>query len=76
MYIYFSEQSTLALIFLRIEKDVSFRMYRPTKMTTLCRLPYNYLKYFFLKNYGSRSKKGEFLRFELGHNALNRKPQK
>ena len=30
----------------------------------------------FLKNYGSRSKKGEFLRFELSHNALNRKPQK
>ena len=28
------------------------------------------------KNYGSRSKKGEFLRFELSHNALNRKPQK
>ena len=28
------------------------------------------------KNYGSRSKKGEFLRFELIHNALNRKPQK
>ena len=49
MYIYFSEQSTLALIFLRIEKDASFRMYRPTKMTTLCRLPYNYLKYFFVK---------------------------
>ena len=31
---------------------------------------------FFEKNYGSRSKKGEFLRFELSHNALNRKPQK
>ena len=31
---------------------------------------------FFYKNYGSRSKKGEFLRFELSHNALNRKPQK
>lgn len=30
----------------------------------------------FKKNYGSRSKKGEFLRFELSHNALNRKPQK
>ena len=30
----------------------------------------------FVKNYGSRSKKGEFLRFELNHNALNRKPQK
>ena len=30
----------------------------------------------FQKNYGSRSKKGEFLRFELNHNALNRKPQK
>ena len=28
------------------------------------------------KNYGSRSKKGEFMRFELSHNALNRKPQK
>ena len=28
------------------------------------------------KNYGSRSKKGEFLHFELSHNALNRKPQK
>ena len=28
------------------------------------------------KNYGSRSKKGEFLRFELSHNALNRKPRK
>lgn len=33
-------------------------------------------KVFFTKNYGSRSKKGEFLRFELSHNALNRKPQK
>ena len=32
--------------------------------------------FFFLKNYGSRSKKGEFLRFELSHNALNRKPRK
>ena len=33
--------------------------------------------FFFLrKNYGSRSKKSEFLRFELSHNALNRKPQK
>ena len=31
---------------------------------------------FFQKNYGSRSKKGEFLRFELSHNALNRKPLK
>ncbi len=31
---------------------------------------------FFFKNYGSRSKKGEFLRFELSHNALNRKPRK
>ena len=31
---------------------------------------------FFRKNYGSRSKKGEFLHFELSHNALNRKPQK
>lgn len=31
---------------------------------------------FFSKNYGSRSKKGEFLRFELSYNALNRKPQK
>lgn len=31
---------------------------------------------FLPKNYGSRSKKGEFLRFELSHNALNRKPQK
>ena len=30
----------------------------------------------FYKNYGSRSKKGETLRFELSHNALNRKPQK
>ncbi|MBQ2886465.1 MAG: hypothetical protein IJE43_22325 [Alphaproteobacteria bacterium] len=30
----------------------------------------------FSKNYGSRSKKGEFLRFELSHNALNRKPRK
>ena len=30
----------------------------------------------FLGNYGSRSKKGEFLRFELSHNALNRKPRK
>lgn len=29
-----------------------------------------------LKNYGSRSKKGEIPRFELSHNALNRKPQK
>ncbi len=29
-----------------------------------------------IKNYGSRSKKGEFLRFELSHNALNRKPRK
>ena len=28
------------------------------------------------KNYGSRSKKGKFLRFELSHNALNRNPQK
>ena len=33
-------------------------------------------RFFFNKNYGSRSKKGEFLRFELSHNALNRKPQK
>ena len=33
-------------------------------------------KAFFSKNYGSRSKKGETLRFELSHNALNRKPQK
>lgn len=32
--------------------------------------------HFFDKNYGSRSKKGEFLHFELSHNALNRKPQK
>lgn len=31
---------------------------------------------FLRKNYGSRSKKGETLRFELIHNALNRKPQK
>ena len=31
---------------------------------------------FLSKNYGSRSKKGEFLRFELSHNALNRKPRK
>lgn len=31
---------------------------------------------FFPKNYGSRSKKGEIPRFELSHNALNRKPQK
>ena len=31
---------------------------------------------FVRKNYGSRSKKGEFLRFELSHNALNRKPRK
>ena len=30
----------------------------------------------FSKNYGSRSKKGEIPRFELSHNALNRKPQK
>lgn len=30
----------------------------------------------FHKNYGSRSKKGEIPRFELSHNALNRKPQK
>ena len=30
----------------------------------------------FVKNYGSRSKKGEIPRFELSHNALNRKPQK
>ena len=30
----------------------------------------------FRKNYGSRSKKGEIPRFELSHNALNRKPQK
>lgn len=29
-----------------------------------------------IKNYGSRSKKGEIPRFELSHNALNRKPQK
>ncbi len=34
------------------------------------------MKLFFRKNYGSRSKKGEFQRFELSHNALNRKPQK
>lgn len=33
-------------------------------------------KCFFDKNYGSRSKKGEIPRFELSHNALNRKPQK
>ena len=32
--------------------------------------------YFYFKNYGSRSKKGEIPRFELSHNALNRKPQK
>lgn len=31
---------------------------------------------FSQKNYGSRSKKGEIPRFELSHNALNRKPQK
>lgn len=31
---------------------------------------------FLHKNYGSRSKKGEIPRFELSHNALNRKPQK
>ena len=31
---------------------------------------------FLSKNYGSRSKKGEIPRFELSHNALNRKPQK
>lgn len=31
---------------------------------------------FLQKNYGSRSKKGEIPRFELSHNALNRKPQK
>lgn len=30
----------------------------------------------YQKNYGSRSKKGEIPRFELSHNALNRKPQK
>lgn len=33
-------------------------------------------QYVLYKNYGSRSKKGEFLRFELSHNALKRKPQK
>ena len=33
-------------------------------------------KHIFSKNYGSRSKKGEILRFELTHNALNRKPRK
>lgn len=33
-------------------------------------------KAFLYKNYGSRSKKGEIPRFELSHNALNRKPQK
>ena len=33
-------------------------------------------KLIFQKNYGSRSKKSEFLRFELSHNALNRKPRK
>ena len=33
-------------------------------------------KCFHFKNYGSRSKKGEIPRFELSHNALNRKPQK
>jgi len=32
--------------------------------------------FFLSKNYGSRSKKGEIPRFELSHNALNRKPQK
>ena len=26
--------------------------------------------------YGSQSKKGKYLRFEMSHNALNRKPQK
>ena len=31
---------------------------------------------FFAKNHGIRCKKGEFLRFELSHNALRRKPQK
>ena len=31
---------------------------------------------FFRKNYGSRSKKSEFLRFELSHNALNKEPRK
>ena len=30
----------------------------------------------FVKKYGSQSKKGKFLRFEMSHNALNRKPQK
>ena len=35
-----------------------------------------FVSVFLHKNYGSRSKKGEFLRFELSHNALNRKPQK
>ena len=37
---------------------------------------HSYAFFFFQKNYGSRSKKGETLRFELSHNALNRKPQK
>lgn len=32
--------------------------------------------FILFKNYGSRSKKGEIPRFELSHNALNRKPQK
>lgn len=36
----------------------------------------SFLQAFSLKNYGSRSKKGEIPRFELSHNALNRKPQK
>lgn len=38
--------------------------------------PWGKRSVFLLKNYGSRSKKGEFLHFELSHNALNRKPQK
>lgn len=35
-----------------------------------------HISLFLFKNYGSRSKKGEIPRFELSHNALNRKPQK
>lgn len=42
----------------------------------LCNIIASALKEILDKNYGSRSKKGEFLRFELSHNALNRKPQK
>ena len=43
----------------------------------MCRVVlFNAARFFFKKNYGSRSKKGEFLHFELSYNTLHRKPRK